>query len=135
MKLKRRIGIGLAVAAATYCVLAYIFMWPPIFVYRTDTDADPCANNLRQIDAAINQFALEQHKHTGDPVSLEDITPYIKLNSRGKIPGCPAGGIYSAMIVGVEPTCSLGTNPTVKVHGYGLTWHYSHDSGSRHRAQ
>jgi hypothetical protein len=26
MKLKRRMGIGLAVAAATYCVLAYIFV-------------------------------------------------------------------------------------------------------------
>ena len=36
-----------------------------------------------------------------------DLTPYIKLNSAGKIPGCPNGGIYSIKKVGDFPTCSL----------------------------
>jgi hypothetical protein len=66
---------------------------------------------LRQIDAAANEFALEDHRTNGSPINFpNDLTPYIKLNSAGKIPGCPQGGIYSLKQVGATPTCSLGTN-------------------------
>src|SRR4029077_8755125 len=69
-----------------------------------------CINNLRQIDAAANQFALEHNSRTGDPINFpSDLTPYIKLNSVGKISSCPQGGIYSIKRVGDTPTCSLGT--------------------------
>ena len=72
--------------------------------------ANRCINNLRQIDAAANQFALENHFTNGDAIKFpNDLTPYIKLNREGKIPGCPAGGIYSINKVGETPTCSLGT--------------------------
>ena len=53
-----------------------------------------CINNLRQIDAAANQFALENRKTNGEAINFpDDLTPYIKLNNQGKIPGCPGGGI------------------------------------------
>ena len=69
-----------------------------------------CINNLRQIDAAANEFALEHGKTNGEAISFPtDLTPYIKLNSEGKIPSCPAGGSYSIRRVGDVPTCSLGT--------------------------
>ena len=73
-------------------------------------NANACINNLRQIDAAANQFALEQHKTNGEAIKYpDDLTPYIKLNSQGKIPPCPGGGIYTIKKVGDTPTCSLGT--------------------------
>ena len=135
MKFEWKFWTGWTCAAVViaYCVLAYIFMWSPLVVYRTDTDSTPCRNNLRQIDAAIYEFAVKHKKHTGDPVSFEDIMPYIKLDSRGKIPGCPYGGKYTIGPIGTPPTCSFGTNPSVKVHGDGLTWHYTSESGVRHR--
>ena len=69
-----------------------------------------CINNLRQIDAAANQFALEQHLTNGITINFPtDLTPYIKLNSEGKIPGCPMGGSYSIKQVGDTPTCTLNT--------------------------
>jgi len=72
-----------------------------------------CINNLRQIDAAANQFALEKDKKTGEAINFpDDFTPYIKLNKDGKIPSCPQGGIYSLKKVGDTPTCSLGTTVT-----------------------
>jgi hypothetical protein len=72
--------------------------------------ANFCINNLRQIDAAANQFALEHNLTNDSPINFpNDITPYIKLNSAGKIPGCPQGGIYHISKVGDAPTCSLGT--------------------------
>ena len=75
-----------------------------------------CINNLRQIDAAANQFALEKNLKTGDKINFpDDLTPYIKLNKEGKIPSCPQGGIYSIKRVGDTPTCSLVTN--------GFPWH------------
>jgi len=75
--------------------------------HRTSS-ANACINNLRQIDAAENQFALEHHLTNGAVINFpNDLTTYIKLNSAGKIPGCPLGGIYHIGKVGETPTCSL----------------------------
>ena len=70
--------------------------------------ANECLNNLRQIDAAANQFALEQRKKTGDPINFpNDLKPYIRLDQNGNIPGCPLGGVYTLKRVGDMSTCSL----------------------------
>ena len=74
------------------------------------SQANACINNLRQIDAAAQQWALEKGKTTGSPINFpSDLTPYIKLTADGKIPSCPAGGIYTINRVGDIPTCSFGT--------------------------
>ena len=80
---------------------------------RATAQAGACINNLRQIDAAANQFALEEHKTTGATINFpSDLTPYIKLTSAGSLPACPAGGVYSDNTVGDSPTCSLGNTVT-----------------------
>ncbi len=81
--------------------------------HRT-SPANACINNLRQIDAAANQFALEQSKTNGEAIRFpNDLTPYIKLNSAGKIPPCPSSGKpYHISKVGEIPTCSLGSTVT-----------------------
>lgn len=68
---------------------------------------DNCINHLRQIDAAKNQWALEQAKRTGDTPTVTDITPYIKLDKDGQIPKCPADGKYTLNSMGQSPTCSI----------------------------
>ena len=87
----------------------------PSFVHaRTKSQATACINNLRQIEAAVQELAIEKGLHVGDTVVLDDCTPYIKLNSNGEIPGCPAGGTYSLETVGTIPQaqCSLGDTVT-----------------------
>jgi prepilin-type N-terminal cleavage/methylation domain-containing protein len=80
---------------------------------RATSQANSCINNLRQIDSAANQFALEQHKRTGQSISYpSDLTPYIKLNANNSLPICPAGGIYSCSTVGNAPTCDLSASTT-----------------------
>ena len=37
---------------------------------RTQSQKNACVNNLRQIDAAANQFALEQKKSTGASITM-----------------------------------------------------------------
>ncbi len=83
----------------------------PNFVKSRETSqANACINNLRQINAAESQFALEQHKTTGDNINFpNDLTPYIKMNSTGQIPVCPAGGSYDCSYVGTNATCTLST--------------------------
>ena len=72
--------------------------------------ASRCINNLRLIECAANQFALEHNLTNGDRINFpNDLTPYIKLNSAGKIPPCPSGGTYYIGRVGKNPICSLGT--------------------------
>lgn len=117
-------GRGLAIAGLItgYLGIAWaIFVIPlmlaiaiPNFVKaRATAQANACVNNLRQIDAAANEFALEHGKTNGEAIKFpDDLTPYIKLNSQGKIPSCPAGGTYSIKNLGEAPTCSLGTNVT-----------------------
>ena len=79
---------------------------------RATSQANACINNMRQIDAAVNEWALEKGMKTGDgPATLTaDLTPYIKLNSQGKKPSCPDGGVYALKKIGDTPTCSLGSN-------------------------
>jgi prepilin-type N-terminal cleavage/methylation domain-containing protein len=85
----------------------------PTFVKaRANSQANACINNLRQIDGAMQQFAIEKNKHIGDAVNYPtDLTPYLKMNSANSIPACPASGNYSVLPIGTEPSvsCSLGS--------------------------
>jgi prepilin-type N-terminal cleavage/methylation domain-containing protein len=79
---------------------------------RANAQASTCINNLHKIDDAVSQFALEKGKKTGDAITYpDDLTPYIKLNTLGFIPACPAGGSYTEGILGAKPqtSCSLGS--------------------------
>jgi flagellar biosynthesis GTPase FlhF len=75
---------------------------------QSDADAarSTCINNLRRIDAAKNQWALENNK-TADAVPTEqDLLPFLSSDN-GNFPVCPSGGTYTIGAVGVPPTCSI----------------------------
>ena len=101
------------IAGIVIAFLVLAIVLPNFIKARATSCCNPCINNLRQVDAAANQFALENHKTKGEAINFpNDLTPYIKLNSAGKIPGCPNGGYYSIKKVGAIPICSLGTTVT-----------------------
>src|ERR1700685_2348959 len=92
--------VEIMIVVAIIGLLAAIAI-PNFVKARATSQANACINNLRQIDAAANEFALEQGKKTSDAISYPgDLTPYIKLNSASHIPGCPAGGTYTESAVG-----------------------------------
>src|SRR2546423_6824186 len=63
---------------------------------RTTSQANACINNLRQMDGAVQQYALENKLASTSTYTLSNLKPYIKLDSTGNIPPCPASGAYSA---------------------------------------
>jgi hypothetical protein len=82
-------------------------------------NANMCINNLREIDAAKNEWALENNAKSNGIITINDIrpyiereryNPYIKLDAKGNLPKCPSGGIYTIGKIGEPPICSLGTN-------------------------
>jgi chromosome segregation ATPase len=63
-----------------------------------------CINNLRQIDGAKQQWALEYNKNDGAIPTVSDLLPYLRDNV---FPVCPSGGNYNINAVAVNPTCSI----------------------------
>jgi prepilin-type N-terminal cleavage/methylation domain-containing protein len=75
---------------------------------RTTSQANACINNLRQIDGAVQTWALENKKGPTDAYALSVIKPYLKLDSTGNLPACPGNGTYSpGATVSNYPSCSL----------------------------
>ncbi len=104
--------VEIMIVVAIIGLLAAIAI-PNFVKARATSQANACINNLRQIDAAANQWGLENKATTGQSINFpNDLTPYIKLNSAGSIPGCPAGGTYTETAVGTNPVCSLGATVT-----------------------
>jgi len=63
-----------------------------------------CINNLRQIEGAKQQFALESHKPPGSLVSTENLAPYLPNKT---MPTCPGGGVYTLSPLGFNPNCNI----------------------------
>ncbi|MEI8288393.1 MAG: prepilin-type N-terminal cleavage/methylation domain-containing protein [Verrucomicrobiota bacterium] len=105
--------VEIMIVVAIIGLLAAIAI-PNFVKARATSQANACINNMRQLDAAVNQWALEAKKKQGDQAVTADITPYIKLNSGNSLPPCPAGGDYSYAPVGTTPSinCSLGSTVT-----------------------
>jgi hypothetical protein len=67
-------------------------------------NANTCINNLRMIDQAKQQWALDKTKEATDVPTAQDLAPYF---TGGTLPVCPDGGTYTINAVSVLPTCSI----------------------------
>ena len=66
--------------------------------------ANQCINNLREMDAAVHQYALEHELPTNGVVTVEQILPYLKAT---EVPRCPSGGKYAFGRADQIPSCSV----------------------------
>jgi hypothetical protein len=73
--------------------------------------AAACVNNLRLIDGAKQQWALEKQKPAGALLTAADLAPYLRSNT---VPTCPAGGVYTLNPVGLMPICNVPGHAVAK---------------------
>jgi hypothetical protein len=71
--------------------------------YRSTKPEVACFNNLRQIDAAEQAWAVENHRTTNDMPTWADLQGYLRSTNMT----CPAGGTYSLARIGDPPICSV----------------------------
>ena len=77
---------------------------------RTTSQMNACINNLRQLDGAKQQWALENSKVSSDSPVQSDIQPYLGRGTSGNYPTCPAKGNYTINAVQTAPTCDVATH-------------------------
>jgi prepilin-type N-terminal cleavage/methylation domain-containing protein len=86
----------------------------PNFIKARETARkNACINNLRLIDNAIQQWALEDNHNGSETVLPDKLTTYLNRGGTGEINGsgpgavkCPSGGTYTLTTVDARPTCS-----------------------------
>ena len=96
--------VEIMIVVANIGLLAAIAI-PNFVKARTTAQQNACINNLRQIDGAIQQWALENKKDTAQVVTEADVTPYLK-----NAVICPSGGTafvnsYTLNTVADRPLC------------------------------
>ena len=114
-RMKRRTLVKCACAVGVVgLVVSFVF---PIFMRATLTTAsNACINNLRQIDGAKQQWALQTHSRSNDIPTMGNLQPYLGRGSNGSLPVCPLGGTYTPGRLGKDPTCSIADSSWPNEH-------------------
>jgi prepilin-type N-terminal cleavage/methylation domain-containing protein len=72
---------------------------------RTTSQTNACINNLRQLDGAKQQWALETKAAASATPTSANVQPYLGRGSAGNYPSCPAAGAYTLGNLTTAPTC------------------------------
>ena len=72
--------VEIMIVVAIIALLAAIAV-PGFLRARKRSQASRILNDLRMIDAAVDQYAIETNRSTGNPVAVTDRTNYLKKNS------------------------------------------------------
>ncbi len=99
--------VEIMIVVAIIGLLAAIAI-PNFIKARSTSQQNACINNLRQMDGAMEQYALENKLNSTSTYTMSNLKVYIRLTSAGNLPPCPAGGTYAAgATVTNSPLCSL----------------------------
>jgi prepilin-type N-terminal cleavage/methylation domain-containing protein len=100
--------VEIMIVVALIGMLAAIAI-PNLVKARSQSQVNACLNNLRQIDNATQEWALETGKGPASGVIFSDIQPYLKSEIL-----CPSAGVgatfassYTVSTVSNKPSCQI----------------------------
>lgn len=98
--------VEIMIVVAIIGLLAAIAI-PNFVKARATAQRNSCIANLKQIDGAVQQWALENKKAATDTYAVTDTTLLAYLKG-SLLPACPGGGTYTeGASVSASPTCSV----------------------------
>ena len=96
--------VEIMIVVAIIGLLAAIAI-PNFIKARSTSQKNACIDNLRQIDSAKQQWAIEMKKTSTDTPAAGDIDAYIK-GGYASI-SCPASGTLAINSMATDPTCDV----------------------------
>lgn len=97
--------VWLTVSILLVAMAAAWLLDPDNFVRSTHAEKNYCVANLKQIDGAIQFWAVDHKKAQIDSPDWTAVCKYLK---DGQLPRCRQGGIYApGRTIADPPTCSL----------------------------
>ena len=105
MGARELVGASLAAPMGLMAAIAI----PSFVKARSESQLRACINNLRILDAAKEQAALEQNWANAQLVetgSEEEAAALMYIKGQA-LPTCPKSGSYTWGVIGVDPTCTM----------------------------
>lgn len=81
---------------------------PSFIQARQTARRSSCLANMKEIETAKEQWAMDNKKSNGDTVGFTDLvgtTLYMK-----NAPSCPEAGTYSVNVIGTVPACTVANH-------------------------
>ena len=98
-------GIPLGIAFPLVCLSVLIVGFEPFTKARAQAQQNACINNLLQIEAGKEQWALETKHETGEVADMVQVMQYLRNPSSST--NCPAGGAIDYGVIGTNATCTV----------------------------
>ena len=107
--MNRKLGFTLVeimIVVAIIGLLAAIAI-PSFVKARQNSQANSCKENLRKIEGAKEQWAMDSGIAQAAAINTTAVATYLKS---GKLPACPANGTYTYGAIGTDASCAIASH-------------------------